>query len=195
MSLTPLLIPTSPDEAFYVQRTQLDGVVYQLTFRYNQRENTYRLDAALDAGTPVASGLKVVCNIPLFYRFMWNSSTPKGALIAVSSSPDTTPPGMGDLGPGRRVQLWYTAAADVLQMQATGAILAFLRARGGSFASGTIGPLSAIAPSVISVIQLALGLQSTPTSAAIATLADAGTIRILYAPYGVPIQIILLGVT
>jgi len=105
-------IPTSPDDAFYTQRTTLDGVQYFLTFRLNQRENAYYLDVALDDGTPLASGVKVVCNIPLLERLA-HASRPKKTLIAIAGGDDTSPPGLGDLGDGRRVVLYYGDPKEV----------------------------------------------------------------------------------
>jgi hypothetical protein len=192
MDVTRLFIPTSPDEAFYVQRTQLDGVVYQLTFRYNQRENTYRIDLALDDGTLVVTGVKVVCSVPLLYRFRSDPRTPGGMLTAVSSSQDTTPPGLGELGEGRRVQLWYIPAANMLEIQATAKILAFLRENGGTYRSISASGVYGQPPSVIGVIQAALGLLSDPMTAAIAALVAAGTIRIIYTPLGTPVQVLML---
>lgn len=113
MSFTVLIVPTSPDEPNYVQYTQLDGVVYQLNFRYNSRENTYRFDIALDDGTRVRDGVKIVCGISLLNPARWNPLCPKGILLAVPQNADDSPPGLGDLGEGRRVLLQYISAADV----------------------------------------------------------------------------------
>jgi len=99
-------IPTSPDDAFYSQRTVLDGTPYIFTFRLNQRENTYFLDVELDDGTVLASGVKIVCNVPLLERLV-HDLRPKKTIIALAGGDDTSPPGLGDLGDGRRVQLYY----------------------------------------------------------------------------------------
>jgi len=110
--MTIQIVPTSPDEAFYSQRTTLDGVVYVLTFRLNQRENTYRFDLALSDGTLLASGVKVVCNRPLLERIAWNLQAPKGVLVAIAGGADESCPGLGELGEGRRVTLYYGQPAD-----------------------------------------------------------------------------------
>jgi hypothetical protein len=99
-------IPTSPDDAHYTQRTTLDGQPYVLTFRYNQREAAYYLEVALDDGTVLAAGVKVVCNIPLLERLA-DLRAPRHTLIAIAGGTDTSPPGIGELGEGRRVQLFY----------------------------------------------------------------------------------------
>lgn len=104
--MDPFSVPTSPDVANYTQRTTLDGVAYLLTFRLNQRENTWRFDLALADETPIASGVKVVCGVPLLERFV-SLQVPPGVLMAFASSSDESPPGFGELGEGRRVELLY----------------------------------------------------------------------------------------
>jgi hypothetical protein len=110
--MTIQIIPTSADEPSFTQRTTLDGAVYVFSFRLNQRENTYRFDIALSDGTPIASGVKVVPNRPLLERIAYNLSAPKGILVAIAGGTDESCPGLGELGEGRRVTLYYGPVAD-----------------------------------------------------------------------------------
>lgn len=103
-----VLVPTFSD-AFYTQATSLDGRVYVLEFRYNQREKTWYLTVSLTDGARLVSGVKVVCSRPLLRRFA-DHRLPEGDLMAVSNTEDTSPPGLEELGIGKRVTLTYREA-------------------------------------------------------------------------------------
>lgn len=115
----PSLIPTQPDDPNYSISTTLDGVDYELTFRYSGRENCFYLDLALTDGTVLSQGRKVVCNWSLWRDFRYDKRMPQGALVAVpSTGAGDDPPGIlsdgtGELGYGRRVQLVYLTAAEI----------------------------------------------------------------------------------
>lgn len=108
------VIATFPDDSNYVMRTTLDGVAYQLTFRYSERETCYYVDLALDDGTPLVGGFKVVCNISLWRNQRYNPQVPQGSMVAlnVTNSSDD-PPDIGELGIGRRVQLTYFTPGEL----------------------------------------------------------------------------------
>lgn len=116
----PSLIPTQPDEPNYSIATTLEGVDYELTFRYSERENCYYLDLALTDGTPLCSGRKVVCLWSLWRIFRYDKRIPQGALVAIPvAGASDAPPGIdangnGELGEGRRVLLVYFTAQDLV---------------------------------------------------------------------------------
>lgn len=105
------VIPTDTDP-FYTQETSLDGVRYSLEFRYSQREKVWYLSIGLPDGTELASGIKVVCNFSLL-KYRADVRLPPGLLVAVSSTPDDSPPGLDELGEDARVSLIYTPFADL----------------------------------------------------------------------------------
>lgn len=103
----PLIIPTSPDDPFYSQTSELNGVDYLLVFLYNQREGAYYLSLKTEDGVEIVSGLKLVCNTPLL-AYHRSANTPPGELMVLSSvETDESPPDVGELGPDRRCLLYY----------------------------------------------------------------------------------------
>lgn len=107
-----LAIPTSSDP-FYTQITRLDGVAYELSFRFNQRELAWYLSIALEDGTELARGIKIVVGIDLLRRRKHDLRLPQGLLVAVTNTNDDSPPGLADLGIDRRVTLTYSLEADL----------------------------------------------------------------------------------
>ena len=96
-------------DPFYTMTVPLDGTDYLFEFRFNQREACWYFDISLTDGTLLVAGVKVVCHRPLLRRFA-DTRLPKGILIAASNSEDTDPPGIDELGEGRRVELVYQQA-------------------------------------------------------------------------------------
>ena len=113
------LIPTQPDVPNYSMAVTLDGVDYQFTFRFSERESCFYLDLYLTDGTPLCMGRKVVCAWSLFRDFRYDKRIPQGALVAVPVSGGSDEPatilddGTGELGEGRRVQLLYFPASEI----------------------------------------------------------------------------------
>lgn len=105
----PLTIPTSPDDPFYTQTSELDGVDYILIFRYNQREKCFYLSLQTSEEIEIVSGLKLVCDVPLL-AFHRNANTPAGELFIFSAETNTDPPDIGELGEGKRCTLVYFPA-------------------------------------------------------------------------------------
>lgn len=110
-------VPTS-DQPFYTQKTALDGVNFTLSFAYNQREDRWYLSIADDEETPIVSGIKILANFPLLFRFKFLPAMPPGEMVALDTTKDGSPPGAGELGSGKRVRLVYFDAAWVAEFQA-----------------------------------------------------------------------------
>jgi hypothetical protein len=104
-----IAIPTVAGEPYYTQRTRLDGRDYNLHFAWNEREERWRLSIHDDEDVPLVRGLKLVANWPLlrFYRF--DPRVPPGELMVVDLTGSNEPPGLDDLGIGRRCELVYYA--------------------------------------------------------------------------------------
>jgi hypothetical protein len=104
----PLILPTQSDGSkHYSQRTTLDGRDFNLLFQYNDRQATWRLSVLDEEGSPIASGRRIVCNINLFRFIGHNPLAPPGELYAIDTTDDDSPPGVDELGIGKRVQLLY----------------------------------------------------------------------------------------
>ncbi len=112
-----LTIPVSGDP-FQTLKTRLDGVDYVLSLAYNQREDRWYLSIADDEETPILSGLKLVSNFGLLFRHRYNPAVPPGELMVTDTTTDKSPPGLLELGEGKRCELTYFEAATWAQIKA-----------------------------------------------------------------------------
>lgn len=112
-----LVVPNTRDP-FQSLRSRLDGVDYLISLTYNQRENRIYLSLADNEENPIISGIKVVANYPLLFRHRYNVQVPPGELFAFDTTPDGSPPGLGELGEGLRCQLTYLEASTMAQIKA-----------------------------------------------------------------------------
>lgn len=101
----PLVIPVLADTPLFSLRVQLDGVDFQLGFDYSGREDRYYLSVSDADGDLIVGGLKVVDNWFLLTRVA-DSRRPMGDIMALQTD-GYGPPGLNDIGPGRRVQMLY----------------------------------------------------------------------------------------
>lgn len=109
----PSLIPTFPDPNYQIT-TNLDGTLYQLAFRYSGREGCYWVDLALQDGTLLVGGKKVVCYASLFARHRYNPLVPQGHIVCIPAAGGSDePPGLGQLGIGLPYVLQYFTFAEV----------------------------------------------------------------------------------
>ena len=102
-----LVIPTSPDDPFYVQTSELEGIQYTLTFRYNQREDRWYLTIGDVSGADIVKGIKLVTGTDLLFYFD-KPALPPGKLYVIST--DGEAPGLGELGVDRKAQLVYVTS-------------------------------------------------------------------------------------
>lgn len=109
--MATVTIPVLDQTPFIDQVTNLDGVDYALSFRFNQREWRFYLSIGLPDGTELAKGAALVCNWPLFVNVV-DPRMPPGLLMVVPQGTDSSPPGLGELGQGKRCELVYMDAAD-----------------------------------------------------------------------------------
>lgn len=100
------LIPTTSDP-YYSQRVRMSGVDYLLRFRWNSRQELWRLDMLTDEEEPLVLGFALVCGVPLLEYYRHINGVPPGELMAVSSVADISPAGLNELGEGKRVELYY----------------------------------------------------------------------------------------
>lgn len=91
------------------QRTKLNGVGYELGFRWNARAGAWYLDLYDDGGTALFTGRKITVNNDLLGRSR-PDGFPPGILWAQDGAEVPTEPGLRDLG--SRVLLVYFATVD-----------------------------------------------------------------------------------
>lgn len=113
-----LLIPLRADLDAYVERVSLDGVDYDLAFRWNERDQQYYMSifspdsptqsdgsrVALVAGVPILVGTPFLRSVPGLDR-------PLGEFIALDTSGQMQEAGQRDLG--ARVILVYVPLAEI----------------------------------------------------------------------------------
>ncbi len=105
------VIPTS-EYPTYTQRVRLEGSDYKLLFRWHTREARWRIDMFDAEDDALIRGLAVEANRPLLRYYQFDDRVPPGELIAVATTTDTSPPGLEELGVGKRVELTYYPAED-----------------------------------------------------------------------------------
>ncbi len=103
-------IDTLQNHPSYEQETELDGAIYRLLFRWNEREEKWYLTIKTVDGDVILS-TKIVSNWPLL-RTLVHPSRPPGELVAVDVSGELgTDAGLTELG--GRVLLLYYEGADI----------------------------------------------------------------------------------
>lgn len=105
--MSVLVIPTRTDLDNYSLEVELEGVAFVLSLAWNYRDESWFLSVATTDGTPIASGIKVVCNTSLLATCS-NPDRPPGSLYAWDTSGAGTDPGLDELG--ERVTLLYQEA-------------------------------------------------------------------------------------
>lgn len=104
-----LIIPTYSNADYY-SRTTLDGRDFNLRFQWNQYESRWALSIFDETGDVLlAGGLKLVCNVPLLRAYHYDERLPPGELVVVDQTLDGSPPGLEDLGEGKRCTLTYAS--------------------------------------------------------------------------------------
>lgn len=111
--MSTLLVPTF-ENPFYDQITSLEGTDYLLTFQYNQREECWYLSISNAAGVLQVAGLKLVQGWPLLGGRFAGREIPPGELIVMTNDEsDDSPPGLTELGEGKRCELIYFTADEL----------------------------------------------------------------------------------
>lgn len=103
------VIPTSITAPFYSQVTSLDGVSYELEFRWNSRDEAWYINIFNTSGTALAYGIRVVTDWPLIRR-MTVAERPAGSIIALDTTGTGTMPTLTTLG--TVIQLVYIDEDD-----------------------------------------------------------------------------------
>ena len=108
----PTFIPCAPGgTASWTQQTALDGVVYQLTFDWFQRDGHWRFTLADVQGMAIRSGAVLVTGGSLL-RGMVDTRRPAGEIVVIDmTGAEDLDPGFNDLG--SRFMLVYFTAADL----------------------------------------------------------------------------------
>jgi hypothetical protein len=101
-------IPLALDVPYFEQETQLDGVTYLLTFRWNDRQEMWFLTVSDIDGDAIVSGLAMVQNWSLL-RLVTDERRPPGRLVVFNT--ENRDPTLTDFG--RSAALIYLEEADL----------------------------------------------------------------------------------
>ena len=111
--MTVQTVPTGADP-FYSQTSKLEGQVFNLSFAYNQRENTWYLSVADASNVDIYNGVKLVC-LRYLLKTCADPRRPAGDFVVFDSTGSNTPPGLNDLATGGRCALKYITS-DLMAM-------------------------------------------------------------------------------
>jgi hypothetical protein len=101
-------IPVRSDLKAYEFQIELDGGVYTLGFRYNERMDRWLMDIADGAGVEVLNGVVLLTNIPLTDDYV-KEGLPPGRFICEDRTGQSKDAGIDDLG--NDVRLLYQEAS------------------------------------------------------------------------------------
>lgn len=90
-------IPTSTTDANYIFTIPLNGSEYQLSFKYNDRDNAWYFNILDTNDVILRAGIKVVNEWPLL-RLWKEEIKPAGEMIPVNQGNVAAPPTLNQLG-------------------------------------------------------------------------------------------------
>lgn len=106
-----LKIATRADFPSYNQRVELDGVIYNLIIRYNQRMARWILDIQDQEEIDILIGIPMLTGVPLLQQYVKNDLPPGDFLLLHRDGTDINAE-REDLGDS--VNLFYQEAADLV---------------------------------------------------------------------------------
>lgn len=104
-------LPTSTTDSFYVFEIELDGVLFRLEFKFNERDEAWYLNILDVNDNQLRSGLRVVTDWALLIRWQDIETRPAGEMIAVAQGDIARPALLTELG--EQVILTYLDADEV----------------------------------------------------------------------------------
>lgn len=104
-------LPIRQEGPLFGFSTELDGVTYGLTFRWNDRVEQWCLDIEDGEGTLIVAGIRVVIDTPLLRRYQGRASVPPGEMMAIDTGGTSKESDLEALG--RRVALFYVSANEL----------------------------------------------------------------------------------
>jgi hypothetical protein len=112
MAVQVLQTDTGDTPSPQIVRVALDGTVYLVGVRWNDRGACWSLDLSSEDGSPLAQGLAVRnAGMPINSQLRTRAGFPPGLLLAVPASEPNVDAAMSELG--GRVRIVYVEAADV----------------------------------------------------------------------------------
>lgn len=102
-------IPVRNDVLNYKFKIDLDGDLFTLRFKFNERQQTWHMDIMTgDTEEPIISGRPLITDLNVFGRFK-DARLPKGTFLMTALADDGSDPGRDSLGDTH--QLLYEEAS------------------------------------------------------------------------------------
>lgn len=106
-----LQLPTSTINPFYVFEIELDGVLFRMEFKFNERDQAWYMSILDTNDNHLRSGLRVVSDWTLLRLWQELTKRPEGEIIATALGGITRPALIDELG--SQVILTYLDAAEI----------------------------------------------------------------------------------
>lgn len=111
--MTTQIIPIFKDaSARWTSSIELDGVVYQLAFHWDDREAAFYLSLNTSDGVPILSGMKLMVGVPLMSNYRAVAGIPPGEFVVGDVQNDPVTAKVDWDGLGVRYQLVYATITD-----------------------------------------------------------------------------------
>lgn len=104
-------IPTRSDLPAFRERIELEGEIYTLAFRFNERMSKWALDILTEEEDPIVSGLLLLTNVPLLDS-LTVEGLPPGDLMALDRANLQRDAGADNLG--EDINLFYQESGDLV---------------------------------------------------------------------------------
>ncbi len=108
-------IPVTTELPAFVETVAIDGLVYLLGFKWNDRDEAWTMDVSTSGGDPIVLGTKLVADWDLLGRYV-DPRLPRGRWAAIDASGEGIRPGRFDLGD--RVELIFITEAEFEALRA-----------------------------------------------------------------------------
>jgi hypothetical protein len=104
-------VPTRSDLNSYSQRVELDGVIYNLNFRFNERLNLWVMDVLDSDEADILIGLPLLVSTPLMFQYV-KAGKPPGDFVVLNRE-NRTDENPSENNLGTDFKLYYITEAEL----------------------------------------------------------------------------------
>lgn len=90
------VIPVDPSLPSWRQQTELDGVLYELSFSWNDRDGSWFLTVRTVDGETISAGMRLVPNWPLLRKVRHEDRPPGELMVFVGGGQGITRENLGE---------------------------------------------------------------------------------------------------